>query len=79
MAKKTEVDYSDLYELFLNRSVIVGLQDGVNLQGDVRYYDDNVLVLVTEPTSKLDIETKVVHTVVSQSQINFVQFKTLRE
>lgn len=79
MAKKPEVNYNDLYELFLNRTVIVGLKDGVNLTGDVRYFDDEVLVLVTEPKSSLEIETQVVHTVVYQKNVNFVQFKTARE
>lgn len=79
MAKKTVLDYSNLQDLFKGRTVVVGLTGGTNLSGEVHYVDDDKLVLVTEPKSSLEIETKVVHTVVSTKRIDFVQFKTDRE
>lgn len=78
MAKKTELDYSKP-ELLLGRNVLVGLKSGTNLGGEVRYLDEDTLVLVTEPKSKLDIETQVVHTVINAERIDFIQFKTDRE
>lgn len=80
MAKKTTVlDYSNVQELLNGRTVIVGLSGGTNLTGDVHYMDDETLVLVAQPKSKLDIETQVVHTVVNAERIDFIQFKTDRE
>lgn len=76
MAKET-LNYSDL-KILLGRSVIVGLNGGTNLQGEVRHVDDESLVIVTEPISALDIETKVVHTIINPQRIDFVQFKTER-
>lgn len=79
MAKKTEFDYSDPTELLIDRLVIVGINGGTNLSGVVRYADDRTLVIVSEPTSALDIETQVVHTVVNTDRIDFIQFKTPRD
>lgn len=76
MAKKVELNYSNQTELLLNRTVIVGLKGGTNLTGEVRFMDEDTLVLVTEPTSTLDIETKIVHTLVPFKQVDFIQFKT---
>lgn len=79
MAKKTELDYSNPQELFIGRAVVVGLKGGTNIAGDVRFLDEESLVLVTEPKSTLDIETQVVHTVINLANVDFIQFKTQRE
>ena len=80
MAKKTEeLDYSNVQELLTGRTVIVGLKGGTNLTGEIRFMNEETLVLVTEPKSSLDIETQVVHTVVNAERIDFIQFKTERK
>ena len=79
MSKKQVLDYSNTEKLLLDRTVIVGLKGGTNLTGDIRYIDASTIVLVTEPTSTLDIETKVVHTVVNAANVDFIQFKTDRK
>ena len=80
MAKKTEeLDYSNVQELLTGRMVIVGLKGGTNLTGEIRFMNEETLVLVTEPKSALDIETQVVHTVVNAERIDFIQFKTERK
>ena len=79
MAKKTGLDYECFHDLIKGRDVNVGLKSGAVLSGEVRYVDSEILVLVTEPKSKLDIETQVVHTVVYQEKVDFVQFKTDRQ
>lgn len=92
MAKKTDVtttllfdmknkareqfDYSNLNELFDGRNVVLSLKGGTTLGGEIRYFDDDVLVLVAEPKSALDIETKIVHTIVYKEKVEFIQFKT---
>jgi len=78
MAKKTEIDYSNP-ELLLGRTVIVGVTGGMNVQGEVRFVDEGSIVVVTEPKSKLDIETQVVHTIIGLHRVDFIQFKTERE
>jgi hypothetical protein len=78
MAKKTEFNYDDA-TILLGRNVTIGLQQGVSLGGEVRYVDEETIVLVTEPKSTLEIETKVVHTIINTSRIDFIQFKTDRE
>lgn len=78
MAKKTELNYSDP-KLLIGREVIIGLQGGTNLAGQIRYINEDTFVLVSEPTSALDIETRVVHYVVNASRVDFIQFKTDRE
>lgn len=76
---KSALDYSNLKELLTNRTVIVGLNGGTNLTGEVNYIDADTLVLVTRPHSTLEIETKVVHTMVNAEHIDFIQFKTDRD
>ena len=80
MAKKTdiEIDYSD-QKLLLGKTVIVGLKSGTSLTGEVRYLDETTLVLVTEPTSALDIETRISHNIINAERIDFIQFKTDRQ
>lgn len=77
-AVKVEFDYSIPNELLLNKKVVIGLKSGTNLTGDIRYIDASSIVLVTEPTSTLDIETKVVHTLLYTNNVDFIQFKTDR-
>jgi small nuclear ribonucleoprotein (snRNP)-like protein len=77
MSKK--LDYSNIEKVLLDRTVIVGLKGGTNLTGDIRHIDDTTIVLVTEPTSTLDIETKIVHTVINAANVDFIQFKTDRK
>jgi len=78
MAKKTELDYSKPTELLTGRTVIVGLKGGTNIGGEVRFIDEETMVIVSEPKSTLDIETKIVHTVVNLINVDFIQFKTDR-
>lgn len=77
MVKKTDFDYGNP-ALLLGRTVIVGLNGGTNIQGEVRFMDDEAIVVVTEPKSTLDIETQVVHTVINLNRVDFIQFKTER-
>lgn len=75
---KAKFDYGNP-ELLLGRTVIVGITGGTNVQGEVRFVDDKTIVIVTEPHSTLDIETKVVHTLINLHRVDFLQFKTERE
>lgn len=79
MTKKKEVFDYTAPGLLVGRDVIVGLNGGTNLKGEVRHADSDVIVIVAEPKSTLDIETQVVHTIVNVERIDFVQFKTDRE
>jgi len=76
---KEKLNYSNSAKLLIGRKVIIGLKGGTNLSGDVDYIDKDIIVLVVAPTSTLDLETKVVHTIVMTSRIDFIQFKTERE
>jgi hypothetical protein len=76
--KKKELNYANMEELLTDREVVVGLKGGTNLGGKVRYIDEDGIVLVNEPTSTLDIELKVSHTIINKDRIDFIQFKTDR-
>ena len=70
-----KLDYTNP-DLLFDREVVVALETGTNLSGKVKYVSDDVLVLVNEPTSSLEIETNVVHTVINPEHVCFIQFKT---
>jgi hypothetical protein len=74
--KKESFDYSDVDELLFGRKVSIGLKSNFTLSGVVKYVDEEVLVLVVEPTSNLDIETEVSHTIVDRDDVAYIQFKT---
>lgn len=74
--KANGLDYSNLNDLLLDRDIVVGIVGGATLGGIVRLIDDEHLILVNEPTSRLDIETKNVHNIIKVEHITFIQFKT---
>lgn len=75
-AASEKLDYGDLNKLFDGRNVVLSLKGGTTLGGEIRFFNDEVLVLVAEPKSALDIETKIVHTIVYKEKVEFIQFKT---
>ncbi len=80
MGKKIEkMDYGAFYDWLPGKNVNVGLKTGGVLAGDVEHIDKDIVVLVNRPKSTLDLETKVVHTIVYHDKIDFIQFKTERE
>jgi hypothetical protein len=73
---KAVFDYSNNEELLLGREVVIGLKSGTNVGGEVRFINGNTIVVVNEPSSTLEIETQIVHTIVNLVEASFIQFKT---
>ena len=73
---KERLNYAELD--LLGKEIHVTLKSGVALSGEVKFLSKDVLVLVREPKSSLDIETDVVHTIVQRSEVVVTQFKTKR-
>jgi hypothetical protein len=78
-AVEAKLDYTEFYDWLPGKEVNVGLVSGAVLGGAVEYIDQEIIVVVMRPTSLLDIETKVNNTIVYQSQVNYITFKTDRE
>lgn len=75
---KAKFDYSDVDHVLMGRQVNIGLKSNYTLSGEVRFLDEDIMVLVVEPTSILDIEAKIHHTIVDRDDIAYIQFKSDR-
>lgn len=76
MSKQKELKYEFFHDWLVGYNVNVGMKSGTVLQGEVRHIDKDIVVLVTEPKSVLDLETKIIHTILYNERIDFIQFKT---
>ncbi len=83
MSKKTqtkELDYSVLHDWLPGKGVVnVALKSGGIIAGEIEHIDKELLVIMVRPKSLLDLETKVVYTIVYQDKVDYIQFRTERE
>ena len=81
MKKKIDkLDYSEMYDWLPSKGVVnVALKSGGIIAGEIEHIDAELLVMVNRPKSSLDLETKVVHTIIYQDKVDYIQFRTERE
>jgi hypothetical protein len=82
MTKKTgsKLDYAELHDWLPGKGVVnVALKSGGIIAGEIEHIDKELLVVVNRPKSLLDLETKVIHTIIRQEKIDYIQFRTDRE